>query len=426
MEYPKILQLEPTNMCNFNCLMCIRRFWNTELSHMSMDLYTKIAREVFPNIERLTLYGEGEPLIHPNILDMVRMAKELLPKDATVFFITNGSLMSQKMADKLFVDLKMDEVAFSVDTTDFPKLQRIRNGIHPLTVFKNLEYVAKLKEKEGFKLGISMVLMRDNYADFPDMVEIAASMGIDYITVSHIVPYSKEMSEALVYSTLSKESFEISKNLLESEVNFILKAVYEVLFQAYGVEIENKASASLKTVWLKAKSRDLEVNPIGLVALKEKLDLLYDVQKVINESRNVAKKFGIKLDAPDVFPSIKDRSCPYIDKKAVFVRHDGKVAPCMNYAYTHPTYVNGHIRIDKEVIFGDLNKENFMDIWMNEKFIKFRDMLSNMNKNLPWCGDCPYSSTGCWFVNTNDMDCYGNEPTCNECLYSIGLSKCIL
>ncbi len=427
MGYPKILQIEPTNRCNFNCIMCIRHFWETNEGYMKMELYNKIAEEAFPNIERVTLYGEGEPLVHPKFDEMVKVAKEKLSGNGSVFFITNGSLLTPDRARKLVLDYGLDEVVFSVDTTDFAKLSEIRKGIQPLSVFRNLEYVASLKKKSDLKLGISTVLMKSNYRDLPNLVMMASDMGIDYISVSFVVPYNKEMAEQAVYSMISRESYLLSDELLGvGDDKLVLKAVYEAFFQIYGDQQGYSALGLLRSAWSKAESYNVDINPIMLSELRNNIVFYNEVQKVINESRVLAKELGIKIDIPDVFQPYSKRICPYAEREAMYVRWDGKVAPCMNYAYTHRAYVNGHERIDKEVIFADLNKETVEEAWEKMNYKSFRIKLTNMNKYFPWCGDCPFSSTGCWFVKNNDMDCYGNEPTCNECLYSMGLAKCLI
>jgi len=426
LKLPKVLQVEPTNACNFNCIMCIRHFWEAKQGFMDINLFKKIATEAFPHVERVVLYGQGEPLVHPNFLEMVEISKKFLPKDASIFFITNGSLLVPKLAKKLFLDLGVDEVAFSIESTDFSKLSKIRKGIEPMSVFINLEHVASLKRKGDFVLGISTVLMKENYSDLIDLIYSASKIGVDYISVSHIFPYSYEIGKQAVYSTLSRESFEISREIINADSNLLLQSVYEALSQAYGCTVKPTASIILRSVWSKAKSLNIDINLLGLLELREKLDELSRVQKVLEEAKKLAKELNIKLDAPDIFASFKNRSCPYVAKEAMFIRWDGKVVPCMNYAYTHKTYINEHSRSDEEVIFGDLMRETVKEIWNNPQYAKFRKLLKNMNKNIPWCGDCLFSRTNCWFVNSNKMDCYGNTPTCNECLYSVGLTNCLL
>ena len=140
----------------------------------------------------------------------------------------------------------------------------------------------------------------------------------------------------------------------------------------------------------------------------------------------VAKSSGVELKVPKVFPDAAERSCPYEEKRSVYVRSDGKVAPCMELAYTHPEYVNSHNKLVHEYLIGDVKSESLSKILSNEEFKRLREMRKNLTRNCPWCGDCPYSELECWFVKDNLIDCYGNAPSCSECLYSVGLASCII
>lgn len=42
-EFPKALQIEVTNKCNFNCQMCIRHVWKAKPLDMDLALFQKIA-----------------------------------------------------------------------------------------------------------------------------------------------------------------------------------------------------------------------------------------------------------------------------------------------------------------------------------------------------------------------------------------------
>ncbi len=59
--------------------------------------------------------------------------------------------------------------------------------------------------------------------------------------------------------------------------------------------------------------------------------------------------------------------------------------------------------------------------------IKGKHMYTlTMNKEIPYCGDCSLSSNNCFYAIEDTSDCWGNEPFCSECPYSLNLTKCIL
>ena len=82
-DLPEALQIEVTNRCNFNCQMCIRRVWNAKPLDLNLNLYRKIAESSFSRLNRLILYGLGEPFVNPNFPEMLRIARKHLPKEST-------------------------------------------------------------------------------------------------------------------------------------------------------------------------------------------------------------------------------------------------------------------------------------------------------------------------------------------------------
>ncbi len=428
MSFPKILQIEPTNSCNFGCIMCMRNFFSAPQGFMNMSLYRKIIEEAEGQVKRLVLYGQGEPLFHPNFIQMIALAREFMGLDVQLFFSTNGSLLNRDVADKLLKTYKVDEISFSVDTTDFAKLERIRIGAVSEVIFKNLKYVAELKKKldYDFKLGVEAVVMKSNIDDLPDLVKNMSEIGVDYIVVSQMIPYTELISHDTAYLTVSREIIEMVGDIARLDWEIVRRAVYESYSFMYGHLLSRESELSLKEIWNQAKRLGLEVNLPLLIEKRDTIRLIKKAEENFKIVKEITESNGILIDIPEIFVNTKKRSCPYIEKEAMVIRHDGKVTPCFNFIYSHPIYVNNHIRMDNEVILGNVSKQTIEEIWNSKQYLDLRERLKNISDNVPWCGDCPYSTLGCWFTRNNKMDCYGNEPSCSECLYSVGIAKCII
>ena len=94
------LYVEPTNRCNIDCRTCMRQGWDTELGKMSDETYERILDSVAQISPRPTIFfgGLGEPLFHPQTIDMVRRVKEL---GARAELITNGTLLTPERTAEL-------------------------------------------------------------------------------------------------------------------------------------------------------------------------------------------------------------------------------------------------------------------------------------------------------------------------------------
>ncbi|MEM2281476.1 MAG: radical SAM protein, partial [Candidatus Bathyarchaeia archaeon] len=381
-EFPEALQIEVTNKCNFNCQMCIRRVWNAKPLDMDMALYRKIAKTCFTKLKRLVLYGFGEPFIHPQILEMLRIARESLPKDGEIIISTNGSLITTKISDKIVKDAFAGSIFFSVDTVNQAKLSRLREGSDFSLIANNIEKIAKSRNRAAgdFRLGLETVLMNDNFLDLPELVRFAAEKDIDYIIASHVVPHTEEIYAKVMYLTLSKPTVEILRPSLKYGWRLIRESTLELFGRAYGVKMETASTQLIQNFWNEAEKEGYWINLPLFLGSVEKLKALKSLEEVFHESRKIAYMYQIDLRLPNLYPDAKERRCPYIEKKTLTVRSDGAVSPCQEFMYTHSVYVNAHRKNVREVIFGDLAKESVEEVWRQDAYVNFREVRLDMAK----------------------------------------------
>ena len=136
----------------------------------------------------------------------------------------------------------------------------------------------------------------------------------------------------------------------------------------------------------------------------------------------LAFKHGIDVVKPQFEPKAT-RRCPFIESQGLYIRWDGSVAPCINYAHIWTPTLDGIRRTIKPITFGDLRHQSLSDIWLSDKYLRFR--LTVKTASLPSCLDCdlrPY----CTYTLTNEVDCWGNAPTCAHCPYIHSLTYCPL
>jgi len=111
---PLILQLEPTNICNLRCIMCPQYTSKRKKGFMDFGLFQKVVDDAVGfGVKRVWLYAQGEPLLHPRIIDMVGYLKK---KKLGVDITTNGMLLDSVKARALF-NSNMDSadyITFSV------------------------------------------------------------------------------------------------------------------------------------------------------------------------------------------------------------------------------------------------------------------------------------------------------------------------
>ncbi len=133
------INIEPTNLCNFRCpfcptgnpsaLACIGR----PKGFMQMELYRKIiadllemSRQGNKKIASVQLWKDGEPLLHKQLPEMIRLAKQAEIADS-VELTTNGSLLNETSIRDI-VNANPDIVRISVESVQNSAYHAISKG----------------------------------------------------------------------------------------------------------------------------------------------------------------------------------------------------------------------------------------------------------------------------------------------------------
>lgn len=119
---PISLQIDPASLCNFKCSFCptgdphlIKKSGRAQM-FMKMELYEKIMADIAGferNLKVLKLFKDGEPMLNPNFLEMVRSAKRIGKIDR-VETTTNGSKLGPGFNEAL-VDSGIDRIVLSIE-----------------------------------------------------------------------------------------------------------------------------------------------------------------------------------------------------------------------------------------------------------------------------------------------------------------------
>lgn len=130
-EYPPCVQIEPTSMCNFRCVMCYqidKSFSGKSNGHMgmmSLDTYKLLIDELEGKVEAVTLASRGEPLMHPQIKDIIEYTGN---KFLGFKINTNASLLTEDLCHTI-LQAGVNTLVFSVDAADKNTYEKIRiNG----------------------------------------------------------------------------------------------------------------------------------------------------------------------------------------------------------------------------------------------------------------------------------------------------------
>ena len=198
---PDFVQIEPVGQCNLRCRMCAIQFRRDgpphgPLAFMPFDTFTGLIAQ-FPALRSLHLQGLGEPTMHPRFFEMVAYAAS---RGIRVSTNSNLTLWSERRARQC-VSSGLAELSVSLDAADPAIFERIRQGAHFGKVLRNLRRVIAARAAAGATLDVRivMVLMRENLADLPALVRLAAAEGVFRVFVQHLCHDFEEHTLPAVY-----------------------------------------------------------------------------------------------------------------------------------------------------------------------------------------------------------------------------------
>lgn len=177
LRMPLAIQIQVTNLCNFKCFYCSasqtveeRQKQGVVLKNMPFEDYKRCIDSIAESggTKVLNLLGWGEPLLHPNIVDMVRYAKEekIAP---LVRIITNGSLLSPDMSDGL-IGAGLDNLRISLQGVTKEDYIRTSNvNINFEQFVENIKYYYEHKGRSSISLKIMDIMLHGREQEFEDV-----------------------------------------------------------------------------------------------------------------------------------------------------------------------------------------------------------------------------------------------------------------
>ena len=172
-DFPMNIDLCITSRCNLSCIMCRRTLelkkgitsgiFQTEQGDMDFNVYKKIIDEAArEGVYAVHITGEGEPLLHKDIIKMIKYARSKNILD--LFMHTNATLLFDGIAAEL-LEAGLTRLIISMDSPVKETYEKIRVGADFDVVVNNIINFMDLKKKKGLKypfVRVQMVEMNNN------------------------------------------------------------------------------------------------------------------------------------------------------------------------------------------------------------------------------------------------------------------------
>jgi len=195
---PIHMDLESTSACNLKCITCFQSFAPPPRGFMSMELFKKIIDEASQKgLCSIKFNFRGEPLLNPNIPQMVKYAKD--HGIIEVMFNSNTTLLTEKVANAL-IDAGLDKINCSVDACIPEVYEKIRVGAKFDVVLANIKNLQRIKKERGVTKPIVRVQMVDSPTSHEQVEQYIAfwSEIADQVAVSDVLDWHDKKLESVV------------------------------------------------------------------------------------------------------------------------------------------------------------------------------------------------------------------------------------
>jgi pyruvate-formate lyase-activating enzyme len=142
-DFPPIMDLEPTNRCNLACVHCPHQLMTRPQGEMAPFLFTEIVTEAAKHgCKGIRFILFGEPLLHPRLFKMITFAHR---KGLLTHLTTNGVLLHRWNVDAILKS-GLDSLVISLQGIDKTGYEQLR-GPHYDEVIHNLKYIGNFDNR---------------------------------------------------------------------------------------------------------------------------------------------------------------------------------------------------------------------------------------------------------------------------------------
>lgn len=203
--YPLYVEISPVGACNHRCTFCAVDY----IGYKSIRLDTEVLRQRLPELAALGVKsvmfaGEGEPLLHKDITEHVRICKD---SNLDVAFTTNASVIRDDFISDALPHVTWLKVSLNAGTPSTYERVHRTDKKDFAQVVSNLKRL--VEEKRGGRtnctIGVQCLLLPENEGELDDLIKLCRDdIGTDYLVIK---PYSQhKYSNTRIYQNIDYSS----------------------------------------------------------------------------------------------------------------------------------------------------------------------------------------------------------------------------
>ncbi|MFQ5706687.1 MAG: radical SAM/SPASM domain-containing protein [bacterium] len=184
---PFVLTVEPTNLCNLKCPLCVtgNGRMTRKTGQLSYQTFKEIIDQVGDKLVYLLLYHQGEPFLNKNFLKFVEYARS---KRIFVTTSTNAHYLDEDVARQV-VASGLNSAIISLDGADQEHYATYRVGgdlARVLAGVKNLVREKKRCKSRTPAIFLQFIVMKHNQHQIRSMQKLAKELQVDRLLIKSV------------------------------------------------------------------------------------------------------------------------------------------------------------------------------------------------------------------------------------------------
>ncbi|MBI5245211.1 MAG: alpha/beta fold hydrolase [Elusimicrobia bacterium] len=180
---PVFANVEITTRCNLRCAYCARTLAaGPEGVDMDRETFGRVLG-LLPHAYRITLVGLGEPLLHPQVVDLVAAAAA---QGRRTSLVTNAMLLEPSLARGL-LQAGLESITFSIDAPDPRSASEVRPGTDLERVIKNIKaFVSASRGSRPISTAVFSAVSAATVPYFEELLDLIAGLGVQGLMLTDL------------------------------------------------------------------------------------------------------------------------------------------------------------------------------------------------------------------------------------------------
>ena len=195
---PLHMQFELTNYCNLQCPVCPAGIGavGREKQAMDVDFFERIIDEVGPYLLTASLWAWGEPLLHPQLKDILQVSRKY---PFIKLLSTNGQFLNRDSVIEALIHEPPTVLIVAIDGLTDETNTKFRSGARLEPVLNGVKELAELKREYNQQLPVlhmRFIVMKHNQHQVPELEQFARDHHFDLLSLRTLSIIDTESPDA--------------------------------------------------------------------------------------------------------------------------------------------------------------------------------------------------------------------------------------